>query len=241
MSSVSHHQLPLLTFEVCVIEPKGYGIKINGALKKTPHQNPLIFPTKQLAILYQEEFEAYQGKFPKDVLLTQQLIYTALDLIAVNKDEYVEDLVNYASTDLLLYQAHYPQDLVLRQKDCWDLYLEGAGKFLSMTFMPTFDFQTKLVDRSKLLSYLETLDDFALSGFYTAVELTHSFILGLALSERMASVSSVCEAALLHETYQQEKWGISQEALQMKERLNQELSRVDSFLSALGKGQYHEG
>ena len=57
----------------------------------------------------------------------------------------------------------------------------------------------------------------------------------------MASVSSVCEADLLHETYQQEKWGISQEALQMKERLNQELSRVDSFLSALGKGQYHEG
>lgn len=241
MSSISQNRLPLLTFEISVIESKGYGIKINGLFKKTPHQNPLIFPTRQLAELYQQEFETYQGKFPKDTLLVQQLVYTALDLIAVDREGFIEDLVNYASTDLLLYQAHYPQDLVLRQKDCWDPYLEMAGRFLSMTFKPAFDFQTSAMDRSKLLSYLEMLDDFVLSGFYTAVELTHSFILGLVLSEGMTSISSICEAALLHETYQQEKWGISQEAIQMRDRLNQELSRVDSFLSALGKGKYHEG
>lgn len=240
MSSIPHHKLPLLTFEICVIEPKGYGVKINGVLKKTPHQNPLIFPTKQLAVLYQEEFETYQGKFPKDILLVQQLIYTALDLIAVDREGYIEDLLSYAPTDLLLYQAHYPQDLVLRQKDSWDPFLDLAGRFLSLTFKPAFDFQTKAIDRSKLLSFLETLDDFALSGFYTAVELTHSFILGLALSERMASVQSICEAALLHETYQQEMWGISQEAVQSKKRLNQEMSLVDSFFAALGKGRYHE-
>lgn len=241
MSSIQERKAPLLTFDICVIEPKGYGIKINGLLKKTPHQNPLIFSTRQLAELYQEEFEKYQGKFPKDELLVQQLIYTALDLISFDRAAFVEDLLNYAPTDLLLYQAHYPQDLVALQKECWDPYLEWAGRLLSMTFTPAFDFQTKAVDRSKLLSFLETLDDFALSGFYTAVELSHSFILGLALIERKNSVSGICDAALLHETYQQEMWGAAHEALQMKERLNREMSLVDSFFNALGRGSCHEG
>jgi chaperone required for assembly of F1-ATPase len=219
-------------------EPDGFALLLDGRSIKTPAGKPLRAPARALAEAIAAEWRA-QGETlaPETMPLTKSL-NTALDRIASNRAAIVEDLAKYAASDLLCYRAAAPQELVRRQAEMWDPWIEWAaerfGARLTVTTGVNPVAQTEEA-LARLKDAVAAHDDHQLVALHAGVTITGSAILGLAFAAKALTADQAFATAQIDESNQAELWGSDAEAEKARANRLAELKAAEAYLKLVTK------
>jgi chaperone required for assembly of F1-ATPase len=212
----------------------GYRILLDGRAMKTPAGADFVLPTQALARAVVDEWLAQSDVICTETLPATRLAATAIDLVSVNRQAVVDQLIACADFDLLFYRAPDPPDLALRQEACWQPLLDWAVEIWGIQFNVT----TGVMPVSQptgmaeaLASAVGMLGDMELTGLANVAQTSGSLIIALALAAERIDAAAACEAALLDESFQTERWGMLQEILDRRRRLTDDIIFADRFIA----------
>ena len=213
---------------------RGYRVLLDGRVMKTPAGADLVLPTQALARAVVDEWQAQGDVIRADTLPATRLAATAIDLVAANRQAVIDQLITCADFDLLFYRAPEPPDLALRQEACWQPLLDWAVEIWKIPFNVT----TGVMPVSQPAALAEALapavgalGDMELTGLANVAQTGGSLIIALALAAERIDAATACEAALLDESFQTERWGMVREAVERRRRLTDDIVFANRFLA----------
>ena len=217
-------------------QESGFAVLLDGRSVKTPARTTLVVPTKKLADAIVAEWQA-QG----DIIDPLSMPFTrtsnaALDKVMGQMSEVFDHMAEYGETDLLCYRASSPQELVERQAVAWDPLLAWAKD----TFDAPLDVAQGVmyVDQpaqslENLKAQLTQLSVFEISGIYDLVCLSGSLIAALAVTHKYKPASDVWDLCRVDEFWQQEQWGVDEEARVAESAKRSEFLHANDFFATL--------
>ncbi len=214
----------------------GHVVTLDGRLVKTPAQATLVLPTQSLAEAVADEWRAQGEKIIPATMPKTQLVYTALDRVALRHEDVAREVAAFGGTDLLCYRADEPDDLVARQQEVWDPYLDWArgtlGADLKVTagIMPVAQSDEAL---KALMTGVMGHDAFELTALHAFTNALGSLILALAYMKGYSPLQAVWQASILDSLHQEELWGLDQEVEEKREATYADLTAAAEFLSHL--------
>lgn len=107
-------------------EGGGFAVQLDGRPVRTPGKALLLLPTQDAAALVAAEFEVQAEVIDPVSMPVLRLVNTTIDGVAADPQAVLEDVLRFASSDLLCYRADSPQGLVERQNASWDPVLDWA-------------------------------------------------------------------------------------------------------------------
>ena len=202
--------------QVAVVDTEaGFSIELDGRTVKTPAREALAVPIKALADAIAEEWDAQELEIDPEAMLVTKLANTAIDRVALRRDEITDEISAFGASDLLCYRAEHPDSLVLRQAEGWDPLLawlkSQTGASLDVTSGVMFKAQSA-DDLSKLHAYVAAFSAFELSGLHQIVTISGSLVLGLAVMAKQIDAEKAHVLAHIDEIWQAEQWGADEEA-----------------------------
>jgi chaperone required for assembly of F1-ATPase len=210
-----------------------FGVALDDRPLHTPGRTKLETPSKALAEAISVEWDSQTEHITPGLMPLTKLLNTSLDRIAPNADTVVADLLSYLDTDLLCYRVDDPPDLVERQSAIWQPVLD----WLAHTHDVVLTVGTGLMPLShpdeshrRAEQALAALNTTELTCMQATAGLTASLSLGLALVGGKLSSAETAAAANLDETWQMEKWGEDQEALDRIAGLASDILAVETFM-----------
>ncbi|MFN3209214.1 MAG: ATP12 family chaperone protein [Roseovarius sp.] len=198
-----------------VEETGGYGIALDGRPVKTPAKAALIVPSRPLAEVIAEEWDAQDDLIRPDTMPNTRSANAAIDKVRHQHAEVADLLAAYGDADLLCYRADGPEGLVKRQTEAWDPLLDWAKGRYGARLVPVAGVMhsPQHPDALALLStQVHGMDDFSLTAFHDLVGLSGSLVIGLAALEDARPAEDLWEASRIDERWQEEQWGVDEEA-----------------------------
>jgi chaperone required for assembly of F1-ATPase len=197
----------------------GGEVLLDGRPVRTPKRNALVAPTPRLAAALAAEWNGVGETIdPRQMPLTG-LANAAIDIVAADPTSFGDGLARYGESDLLVYRADSPAELVARQARHWDPLLDWARRRYDVTL----ELATGVIHRAQPEATLARLREavaartpFELAGLSPIVTIGGSLIAGLALVEDAATPDTLWDAVMLDEHWQEEQWG--EDALATKAR-----------------------
>jgi chaperone required for assembly of F1-ATPase len=217
-------------------EPAGFAVLLDGKPIKTPASRAFIAPTRALADAIAEEWRAQETDIAPDAMPLTRSLNTAIDRIAAHRREIVDDLANYAGSDLVCYRAAAPDELARRQRAAWDPWLEWlaerfGARLLTATGVTYVEQPAEALARVK--SAIAAHDDHRLVALHAGVTITGSAVLGLAFAAKAISADETFAAAHVDEDYQAELWGRDAEAEHARARRRDDLRAARRFIDLI--------
>lgn len=214
----------------------GYAILLDARQVRGPRGGKLISPTRALAEVIAGEWEG-QGEF-LDVpgMHATRLANTAIDSIPQAREATAQSVADYASSDLLCYFAEDPEALVARQTAEWEPVLQRAERELGLSFVRAAGIIHRPQPAPTLLRVRDLaagLDDFRLAGVAFGASLFGSSVLALALHHGWLDGGRALALSRLDEIFQEEAWGIDEEAAERVARLSIEAAMLETWFRAL--------
>ena len=218
-------------------ELAGFAVLLDGRSIKTPAGARLVAPTRALGEAIAAEWRGQGETLKPETMALTKALNTALDRVAANRAALVEDLVNYASSDLLCYRAEAPAELVRRQSVAWDRWLTWAveryGARLAVTTGVTHVVQSGDA-LARLRTAIEVHDHHRLVGLHAGITITGSVVLGLAFAAGAIGAEEALAAAEVDAAYQAELWGQDAEAEKARANRLADLKGAEAYLKLLG-------
>ncbi|WP_308909508.1 ATP12 family chaperone protein [Pseudokordiimonas caeni] len=214
----------------------GFTIALDGHIVKTPAKATLVMPTETLAEAVAAEWAAQEETVKPDAMPLTRLANTALDRVALRMEEVAAEVVAFGGSDLLCYRADEPEELVARQAAVWTPYLDwardalGAPLIVTSGIMPVLQPEASLV---ALRAEVAALDAHRLTALHGLTNGFGSLVLALARIKGFAGVDALWEAARLDETYQEEQWGVDEEAARFVALKKADVDAADRLLACL--------
>lgn len=221
--------------------PGGFAVVLGGRALRTPLGTELVVPTEALAEAIATELRAAggalgPGKWRAEALPLTRMAGTALDRMGRQRADIEAQLLAHAETELLCHRADHPADLVARQHATWQPLLD----WLALRHDALLAVTTGIVPRPQSAASLDALraaiaalDIWRLAGLSVAVAASGSLVIGLALADRRIDAAQAFEAAELDASYQIEKWGEDEEAMQRRAIVRAELDLAERFFRLL--------
>jgi chaperone required for assembly of F1-ATPase len=210
-----------------------HGVELDGRPVKLPSGKPLVVPFHLLAEAIANEWANAPQDFSPDDLPLTRLASTAQERIAPHRSDIVNQLAAYGMNDLLCYRADAPEDLVTRQRNTWDPWLQWAAATHGVVLLST----TGLVPINQpasageaLHQILSTSSDYTIAALGVIVPALGSLLLGLALTARAIDPQGACDAACLDELWQEEQWGTDQEAIARRAKILADVAVSTQFM-----------
>lgn len=193
----------------------GWTIRLDAKPLLTPAKTPLVVPSAPLAEAIAAEWDAIEGTIRPETLHFTRLANSALDRVAPRRDDVIDDLAAYGTTDLLCYRAEAVSDLAARQADAWDPWLTWAAETLAaplrtttgLTPVPQPD-----ASRAALRRAVAETDSFTLAALHELVALSGSLVLGLAVARHALRAETAWALSRIDEAWQIERWGVDDDA-----------------------------
>ncbi len=193
----------------------GHEIHLDGRPVKTPSGTPLLAPGQKLADVIVQEW-AVQDKdiVPESMPLTQILI-TAQDRVARERDVMEKTLLAFLDTDLLCYRATLPATVAERQAREWNPWLNWFEKKYGVRLETTpalAALKQPPAAHSAVGQDVASMDHLTFTVLQLVTSLSGSLVLGLAFvdgaitPERVFSAAQV-EEAFKGEVYDEAKYG----------------------------------
>ena len=231
-ASSSEHQRIKRFYDKAGFELTGevFQIVLDDKAIQTPAKAPLRVPSEKLAEAIAEEW-AGQGEWVEhDKMLITKLANSAIDHVESNRDAVVEDIVKYASSDLICYLAEEPQELMMRQMAQWGPVIDWLAQGLDARFQVVMGLNhveqpPESLHRVRLA--VKDFDSFSLTAVHTMTNLTGSALLTLANIAGLFDLITVWQAAHLDEDWQIAKWGEEEGAKERRERRWHEMQAAD--------------
>ncbi|PBB77620.1 ATPase [Mesorhizobium sp. WSM3879] len=215
----------------------GFAVHLDGKPVRTPGKALLVLPTERAAALVADEFSAQREIIDPVTMPVMRLANTALDGVASDPQAVLEDVLRFASSDLLCYRADGPQGLVDRQNRLWDTVLDWARSNLGVRFnlaegvihveQPR---ETIAVLGAHLAQRAEPL---RLAAIHVMTSLTGSALLALAVDFGELDGQEAWAAGHVDEDWQIEHWGQDAEAVVRRSARKRDMMAAVSLLEAL--------
>ncbi len=219
--------------EVAVLaDGAGFGVELDGRRVKTPAKETLLLPTREMANAISAEWEAQEGVIDPVGMPFTRSANAAIDKVRHQHGEVADMLAGYGDSDLLCYRAETPDDLVSRQRDEWTPALDWATEVLGVKLAVHSGVihQPQSPDNlSRLAARVHKQTEFQLAAFHDLVSLSGSLILGFGAAMGWRGADAIWQMSQLDEDWQQEKWGMDDEAQAMSEVKRQAFLHAKRF------------
>jgi chaperone required for assembly of F1-ATPase len=193
----------------------GHEILLDGKVVKTPLGRRLCLPNAELAKAIASEWRDQVDGVSLDSMPLTGFSYGVLDRVADSRSELVDQICAFGGADLICYRAGAPADLIEAQKT----HLEPLVRWAESRFDAPLSVTTGIrhVEQSDgamagLRNAVEDHNNFVLAALYSAVSITGSLVIGLAISDGYLSGEAAWEASRIDENYQKGRWGEDAEA-----------------------------
>lgn len=197
----------------------GFTVTLDGKPVKTPAKSALIVPTLAMAEAIALEWDAQVGVIKPDTMPVTRAANSALDKVAPQFAEVSALLAAYGETDLLCYRATDPQELIDRQAVGWDPLLDWARETFDAPLVVTAGIipvdQPEPSTRA-LAQTLARYDNFQLAAIHDVIAISGSLVLALAVAHGRLSPQEAWQLSRIDETWQNELWGIDEEAAELE-------------------------
>jgi chaperone required for assembly of F1-ATPase len=216
----------------------GWGIALDGRPMRTPAKNDLLVPSEALAAAIRAEWDSQRDEIRPATMPLTRLAATAIDRTAPLRRQVIEEVSNYAGTDLVCYRAHHPPALAARQNAVWQPLIDWAmlryDAALTVTtgVIPTP--QPPSVSKA-LGGAVASLDDFRLTALHCLTASCGSLVIALAVLEGRLAADKAFAASQLDETFQIEAWGEDAEAAARRTALAADIAAAARLLALLAE------
>jgi len=217
-------------------EEGGFAVVLDGRVAKTAQGARLIVPTEALARLLAAEWQAQAPVIDFARMPATRLAFTAIDRIAATREAVAGEIARFAEADLLCYFADGPETLIRRQEETWGPWLAWAERELGLILIRAKGLshqaqppETPARARAEALA----VDDFVLAGLAFAAALYGSVVLAFAVERRALSGEEAFDLSRLDEAFQEERWGVDDEAAARTARLRHDARMIGDWFAAL--------
>lgn len=231
--------LPRRFYAVATVAPGegGFAVHLDGKPVRTPAKALLALPTERAASLVADEFSAQEEVIDPVAMPVMRLVNTALDGVANEPQAVLEDILRFASSDMLCYRADTPQGLVDRQNEHWDPVLDWARSALGARFNlaeGVIHVEQPRESIAVLGSHLARRNEpLRLAALHLMTSLTGSALLALALDAGVLDAEAAWRAAHVDEDWQISQWGQDAEAVARRNARHRDFLAAVRLLEAL--------
>jgi chaperone required for assembly of F1-ATPase len=186
-----------------------YNVFLDDKLLKSPEKKKFNFTELKLAKFLKKEIDQEGDEINFKNLFFFNLFSLAIDKIKNNKIKYIEEICEYASTDLICYRAEKPEELVELQNNLWNPVLQKLEKIdlkfkLAFGIMPI---QQPFHSINKLKSKLSKLNILEITCMHELTRVTGSALLSYSMKCRYFNTKYIYECSFLDDIWQSKKWG----------------------------------
>ena len=219
----------------------GHEIRLDGKAIKTPSRKLLVAPTEALAAELVREWAAQKDDILPATMPLTQILTTALDRVALARQDMQAKALAYLDTDLLCYRASHPRAMVERQSLLWDPWLQW--------FEETYGIELRTSDHLRAHRQvpeahkaaekaLSALDDLRFTLLQLVVSISGSLVLGLAFIAGRVDAAKVFEAMHAEENFKAEVYDAARHGFAPHEEkgragIQRDLDAAEAFLKAL--------
>ena len=235
-----HVELPRRFYKTVSISVRGdepgLNVLLDGKPVRTPKGALLTAPTEALAATLASQWDAQATHIDMTTMAAVRLAFTALDFIPDARAAVAAEIARYAGSDALCYFAEGPEALVERQVSHWGPVLEWAERDLNLHFVRAIGIAYRDQPVESLLrtaKLAEAESDFGLAALAHATALFGSAILAFALRRDQFSGEEALELSRLDEAFQQEQWGVDEEAAERTANMRAEARMLERWFRAL--------
>lgn len=197
----------------------GWGVMLDGRPVRTPAKVILSVPRRELAEALAQEWQDQVEVIDPNRMPLTRLVNSALDSVSRELGPVRAEIVKYAGSDLICYRAEGPDRLVAQQAAAWNPVLDWAHDHLGVRFVLAEGVMFVSQPPEALDAVereVESLDVLRLSALSTAMTLTGSTLISLALLRGRLSLQESWEAAHVDEDWNIELWGADDEAMERR-------------------------
>lgn len=223
--------------EASVVPHEGrHAIALDGRMAKTMGRNVLCAPTATLADAVALEWADQGDEIDRATMPLTGMLSAAIDAHDDDAEAWREEILKYLGSDLVCYRADTVEKLSARQAAIWDPYVEfmrtefGAMLVITTGIMAVPQPDASLTAVRSVLSKVASEELFALQ---IATAIAGSAVLALALWKNLEDAETIFEASRIDERFQEERWGVDEEAKAREDRLKADFLTVARFLSLL--------
>lgn len=225
---------------VTVIEAAGgWQVQLDGRNLRTPKAKLMVLPTRAVADEIAAEWAAQTDVIEMATMHATRLANTAIETIGDSREGVADQIADYAGSDLLCYFAEAPAALLERQIAAWEPLLVRTESEEGLRFERCAGIvhrEQPTVTLSKVKGIALSLDDFALAGLAFGVPLFGSAVLAIGLLRGWIGGEEAYDLSRVDEAFQEEQWGVDEEAAERTARLRVEAKVLDRWFRALEAG-----
>jgi chaperone required for assembly of F1-ATPase len=195
--------------------PGGFSVHLDERPLATPGRRDLVLPVRALAEAVAAEWDATGAEIAPERLHFTRAANSAIDRVAPDPTPVVEVIAAYGDTDLVCYRATEPADLLRRQSELWDPWLDWSRRALGAPLLAVsgvMHHPQPAPSLAALRAAVAEHDAFGLVGLHDLVTLSGSLVLGLAVARGELGAEAAWELSRLDELWQAEQWGNDAEA-----------------------------
>lgn len=215
----------------------GFAVRLDGKPVRTPGRALLALPTEAAANLVAAEFEAQAEVIDPVSMPTLRLVNTAIDGVAADPQAVLEDVLRFASSDLLCYRADGPEGLVARQNEHWDPVLDWARSNLGARFNLAEGVihveQPREAIAALGIHLNQRAEPLRLAAIHVMTSLTGSALLAIAVDAGEIDVEQAWTAGHVDEDWQIEHWGQDAEAVARRAFRKRDMLAAAALLKSL--------
>lgn len=214
----------------------GYTVALDGKPMRTPAKRPLAMPSLALAEAVAAEWNQQPADFNPETMALTRFANTAVDRVADLRAEVIEEMANWAGTDLVSYRATEPPELAARQGRAWDPWVDWLRRRFDVDLKVTSGLMPiaqapETVER--MAAALASRGDEELAALHTLVGILGSLVLALAVAEGELALDDAWAASRTDEDHQAAHWGEDAEAAARAAQLRADLGHAYRFLCLL--------
>lgn len=218
-------------------EGDGFAVLLDGRMVRTPGATPVLLPSQAAAELVAGEYAAQSENIDPATMPVTRLVNTALDGVAHHAQPVLEDVLRYASSDLLCYRAPSPESLIALQAQMWDPILDWAQQTMGAHFVLAEGVVHVEQPRAAIAAVSAHLrlrtEPLRLAALHVMTALTGSLILALAVEAKAIGVEDAWKAAHLDEDWNIAQWGEDAEAAARRSARECDMLGAAALLAAL--------
>ncbi|THD76248.1 MAG: ATPase [Phenylobacterium sp.] len=217
-------------------EGGGFAVQLDHRPVRTPRGGHLVLPTRALAELVAAEWASQNETLEIAGMHATRLANTAIEAVPAAREGTADVVAGYAASDLVCYFAEAPSALVARQREHWEPLLSQIESEVKVAFIRAAGIVHQPQPEATLLrikAIALELDDFGLAGLAFGAALFGSAILAIALQRGWITGEQAFELSRLDESWQEDQWGVDEEAAERTARLLGESVMLDRWFRGL--------
>jgi chaperone required for assembly of F1-ATPase len=212
----------------------GWQVMLDSRVLRTPAKAPLLLPNRALAEAIAAEWDSQVKTVVPATMPLMRLAATAIDRVAPQRTQVIEEVAGYAGTDLICYRADRPAELVARQQAVWQPLVDWATLRYDAPLLVTTGVVPRLQPAGAVAAIqaaVAAFDDFSLTALHGLTTACGSVVIALALAESHLEPEAAWQVSQVDETFQIEKWGEDAEAGRRRAAIRADIEASCRFLA----------